>query len=479
MQLLPDQIIKKSTMSKIKFGTDGWRAIIAQEFTVDNVNRVAKATADWLHANYENPSVCIGHDCRFAGQLFTETAAKVLIANNVKVYMAPDYVATPVVSMAVLNHKANLGVVITASHNPPDYNGYKLKGDFGGPLLPDHIAEVEALIPDSYPRPDIDLKVAEKNGQLQIVDMEGDYIKAVEDAFDLDTIYKSGLNLGYDAMYGAGKNIVRTLFPDALLVHCEDNPGFMGQAPEPIDRNLQEFSNLIKAHGNVDLGLATDGDADRIGLFNQAGEFVDSHRVILLLIHYLHKYKKMTGKVVTAFSTSIRVQQLCDAYGIENITTQIGFKHIAGYMVTDDVMVGGEESGGIAAKGHIPERDGIWMGLILLEFMAKSGKSLDELLEEVYAVVGNFAYDRNDLRLPEAKKQEVIAKCKAGEFKKFGDYTIQKVVTTDGFKFYFDDKSTVMIRPSGTEPLLRVYSEAPTAEDVEDILKQTIDTILA
>ncbi len=479
MRFFRSETNKKSTMTKIKFGTDGWRAIIAKDYTVDNVSRVAKATADWLNKNYESPSVCIGHDCRFAGQLFTETATKVLLHNGVKVFMAKDYISTPGVSMAVVNYKASLGVVITASHNPPDYNGYKLKGDFGGPLLPAEIQEVEDLIPEAYPVPDLDLSAQEASGQLVVVDMEQDYIDAVKEAFDLDTIYKSGLRLGYDAMYGAGQSVIRRLFPDALLVHCTENPSFEGQAPEPIERNLQPFAEAIKAAGNVDLGIATDGDADRIGLFNKKGEFVDSHRVILLLIHYLHKYKNFTGKVVTAFSTSIRINQLCAAYGIESVTTKIGFKHIAGYMVNDDVMVGGEESGGIAAKGHIPERDGIWMGLILLEFMAKSGKSLDDLLEEVYQVIGNFAYDRNDLRLPEAKKVEVIEKCKAGAFDQFGDMKIERVETIDGFKFFFDEHSTVLIRPSGTEPLLRVYSEAPTKADVANILKQTIDTILA
>ncbi len=466
-------------MTKIKFGTDGWRAIIAKEFTVENVARVAQATADWLNQNFENPSVCIGHDCRFAGEMFAETVAKVMYKNGVKSYLAKGFVSTPMVSLGVVKKKADLGVVITASHNPPTYNGYKLKGNFGGPLLPEHIAEVEEQIPDEVDIPDVELKLVESDGLLEYVDLEQMYIDAVEEAFDLDAIRNSGMRLGYDAMWGAGQNVIRRLFPEAFLLHAGDNPGFEGQAPEPIARNLTEFEEAIKTRGDIDLGLATDGDADRIGLFDGQGNFVDSHRIILLLIHYLHKYKGLTGKVVTAFSTSIRIQKLCDAYGLENITTKIGFKYIAGYMVDDDVLVGGEESGGIATKGHIPERDGIWMGLVLLEFMAKKNKSLNDLLAEVYEITGDFAYNRNDLRLSEAKKKAVIEQCKAGNYTSFGSYKVERVETIDGFKFFLGKDATVMIRPSGTEPLLRVYGEAPTTQEVERILNATLETIKA
>ena len=294
----------------------------------------------------------------------------------------------------------------------------------------------------------------------------------------MEAIKNSGLNFAYDAMYGAGQSVVKKILPNGEFLHCEFNPSFHGQAPEPIDKNLLEFSQLIKDNGTIDLGLATDGDADRIGLFNGRGEFIDSHRVLLLLIHYLFKYKNQTGKVVTAFSTSTRIAKLCEEYDLEHIITKIGFKYIAGYMVDGDVLVGGEESGGIAIAGFIPERDGIWMGLTLLEFMAKTGKSLDDLLDEVYDIVGDFAYDRADLHLPEKLKQSIIAQCGNDEFEKFGNLNVQHVKTVDGFKFFFDDYETVLIRPSGTEPLLRVYAEADTMEKVQSNLKQVKETIL-
>lgn len=465
-------------MTKIKFGTDGWRAIIAKDFTVDNVARVAKATADWLHQNFEAPSVCIGHDCRFAGELFVDTTIAVLLNERVKVFQASEFVTTPMVSLGTVKLNTSIGIVMTASHNPASYHGFKLKGGFGGPMFQEKIEEIEQLIPESAKVPEYNKDEAIANGDLEIVNLEEMYLKEIEKNFDLHAIRNSGLRLGYDAMYGAGRSVVKKILPDATFLHCDENPGFKGQAPEPIDKNLQEFSQLIKESGNIDLGLATDGDADRIGLFNSKGEFVDSHRILLLLIHYLHKYKNQTGKVVTAFSTSTRIGKMCEEYGLEHITTKIGFKYIARYMVEENVLVGGEESGGIAIAGFIPERDGIWMGLTLLEFMAKAGKSLDDLLTEVYDVVGMFAYDRNDLRLSEELKQSIIAKCKAGEFDSFGDLSVKRVETIDGFKFFLDDYETILIRPSGTEPLLRVYSEAPTMENVQSNLQKVKDTIL-
>ena len=466
-------------MTKIKFGTDGWRAIIAKEYTCDNVARVSIAVGDWLNENKKNPAVVIGHDCRFGGELFAETAAKVLASKGVIVKLAKGFVSTPMVSFGVVNEKASLGVVITASHNPPTYNGYKLKGDFGGPLLPNDITAVENRIPDAnsvdYNAISMDDLVAE--GKVVYVDLEDMYCKHVEASFDLDAINNSDMNFAYDAMFGSGMNAVKRLLPSATLLHCEDNPGFLGTAPEPIHRNLQEFSDLMK-NNDLDCGLATDGDADRIGLYDSKGNFVDSHHIILLLIHYMVKYKGMSGKVVTAFSCSVKVEQICKNYGLEQETVQIGFKHIAGKMITEDVLLGGEESGGIATTGHIPERDGIWMGLILFEFMAKSGKSLEDLIAEVYAIVGPFAFERIDLHIDNDTKLRIIEDCKAGKFTQFGNNKVDRIDTTDGFKFFFDEDTWLMIRPSGTEPVLRTYAEASTQEKVFDILADCKATIL-
>lgn len=466
-------------MTKIKFGTDGWRAVIAREYTVDNVARVTVGVARWLKQRYpQGASVVVGHDCRFAGELFAETTAKVLLHHGIKVHLAKDFVSTPMVSLGTLRVKADMGVIITASHNPPSYNGYKLKGPHGGPLIPEEVQQVEDLIPDEHgvDLAEVDLAKAKADGQLMGIALEDMYVEHVEQHFDLAAIRKSGLRLGYDAMYGAGQRVVPRILPEVALLHCDHNPGFHGQAPEPIHRNLLEFSRFIPQH-HIQCGLATDGDADRIGLYNSKGEFVDSHHIILLLIHYLVKYKGMTGKVVVATSTTPKVEALCKHYGLEYQVTKIGFKWIAGIMITEDILLGGEESGGIAIKGHIPERDGIWMGLTIWEFMAKSGKSLEDLVEEVYAIVGPFAYERNDLHISEELKQQVLQKCEADAYEQFGPFIPRGRNTLDGYKYFFDNEEWLMIRASGTEPVLRLYAGGSTMERAQDILKACRATI--
>ena len=459
-------------MSDIKFGTDGWRALIAKDYTVDNVARVSIAVSNWLNNNYSNPSIVLGHDCRFGGKLFSETVAKVLTEYNIKVKMAEGFVSTPMVSLGVVKESANLGVVITASHNPPTYNGYKLKGDFGGPLLPDKISEVEKLIPEinNVDLDKINFQSLINDGKVEIIDLETMYCEHVKSNFDLDLINKSNMKFAYDAMFGAGMNVVKKLLPTTTLLHCEDNPGFKGVAPEPIYKNLHEFSELMKTNDALCCGFATDGDADRIGLFSSDGSFVDSHHAILLLIHYLVKYKGLSGKVVTAFSCTDRIKLMCKHYNLDQETVKIGFKHIAGKMVSEDVLLGGEESGGIATKGHIPERDGIWMGLILFEFMAKSGKTIEELIGEVYEIVGEFSFERVDLHLTDKLKEQVVENCKNGTYSSFGDYKVLRTENIDGYKYFFENDAWLLIRPSGTEPVLRTYAESSSSEKAFDIL---------
>jgi phosphomannomutase len=469
-------------MGKIKIGTDGWRAIIAKDYTVDNVARVSKATAEWLLQNFDKPSVVIGHDCRFGGALFVETAIKIFILKGIKVYTTEKgFVSTPMISLATRVLGASIGVVITASHNPPDYNGFKLKGSFGGPLSPKEVDEIESMIQNEN---EINLDIisidkAKKEGLIELRDFEQIYIDQVERVFDLDLIKKSNFGWAYDAMYGAGQNVMKRLLPDIDFLHCEYNPSFYGQAPEPIHKNLLEFSALLKNNDDLHCGLATDGDADRIGLYNSTGEFIDSHHIILLTIHYLVKYKGLSGKVVTGFSSTPRIKKMCQHYGLEHVEVPIGFKYISGLMADEsqDVLLGGEESGGIALKTHIPERDGIWMGLTIWEFMAKTGKSLEELIQEVYEIVGPFAFERSDLHINESLKNQIVEKCKQQSFNLFGRYKVSKVENMDGFKYFFDDNRWLMIRASGTEPVLRTYAEAPTLEEVRIILESCKLTI--
>lgn len=464
---------------KIKFGTDGWRAIIADEYTADNVMRVAQATALWLKKNEANKPAVIGHDCRFGGKMFSELTARVLAANGISCILSETFVSTPMVSLCTKRLNAGIGIVITASHNPPEYNGFKLKGKFGGPALPEQVAEVENLIADEVPEMPGLLQEYIDAGLVSYYDMESEYVNHAENSFDMTAIRNSRIRIGYDAMYGAGQNAVRRLLPDAFYMHADFNPSFKGQAPEPILKNLQEISRHIAQNKDIDFCFATDGDADRIGVLNSRGEFVDSHHIILMLIQYLHGLKGLNGEIVNSFSCTGKITQLASQLGLKQVITKIGFKYICGYMVDGDVMIGGEESGGIAVANHIPERDGVWIALTLLEYMAKSGKSLDDLINAVYEAVGPFAMERYDLQLLPDLKDAIVGKLKAEGYDSFGPYKVERIETTDGYKMHLGNGEWVMIRASGTEPVLRVYAESHSSEEAFAILDAAKATLLA
>lgn len=463
-------------MTPIKFGTDGWRAIIAKEYTYDNLSRVADATARWMRSKGMK-EVVIGHDARFGGEMFAERSAEICLSHGLKVYLAKGFVTTPMVSLGIVKHNADMGIVITASHNPPSYNGFKLKSSYGGPTIPKDIAEVESHILDVLPEVSVDLAEATEQGQLVYTDLEQIYVDHVKENFDLEMIQQSGTQLAFDAMYGAGQNVLRRILPGTHELHCTYNPSFMGQAPEPIHRNLQEFSDYIKAHDEINLGLAVDGDADRIGLYDGHGNFVDSHHILLLLLYYMVEYKKEMGKVVVTFSVTEKMKALAEHYGLAFEVKKIGFKYIAEVMIDEKVIVAGEESGGIATAGHIPERDGVWMGLLIMEFMAKTGKSINQLIDEIYAKVGAFSFNRDDLHISNDKKWAIMDLCKSGQIAQIGGRDIIKTEDIDGYKFYVSEDTWVMIRPSGTEPVLRVYAQAPDADGVAKMLSDTHSTL--
>nr|MBP8941376.1 phosphoglucomutase/phosphomannomutase family protein [Saprospiraceae bacterium] len=337
-------------MLKIKFGTDGWRAIIADDYTIDNVRRVAKGTSTWMKQKNMSKAI-IGYDTRFGGSLFAKAVADLLAGDGHHVYLSNDYASTPMVSLGVLHLQADLGIVITASHNPPSYNGYKLKASYGGPMIPSEVTEIENLIPDSIPTN------MDGNGKIELVDLEKIYEDKVRAAFDIPTIQAVAMPFAYDAMYGAGQRIMKKLFPEAIHLHSDFNPSFHGQAPEPIERNLSQLIETVKSDPAIKVGAATDGDADRIGMLDQYGEFVDSHHLLLLLLYYQHHFKKQKGKVLITFSVTDKVKKLADLFGVECEVTKIGFKYISEIMMHTPILVAGEESGGIAVAGHIPERD--------------------------------------------------------------------------------------------------------------------------
>lgn len=461
---------------KIKFGTDGWRAIIAQEYTTENVARITQAVCIWLKAKTDSPTIVIGHDCRFGGELFSEVAIKVFCANGVKVITDTKFVSTPMISFATLKYKAAQGIVITASHNPPSYNGYKLKAAHGGPTAPAQIKEVEELIPDHVVDITGSIEEYAKAGLIEYKDLEQEYIDYINEKFDTAKLNNSHIKMAYDAMYGAGQNVMKRLFPTSVLLNCERNPLFNNTAPEPLHKNLLGLSETIASTAELKYGFANDGDADRIAMYDEDGKYVDSHHIILLLIHYLHKYKNLSGKVAIAASTTLRVNQMCEKYGLECEVTPVGFKYISEIMEKENVLVGGEESGGIAVAGHIPERDGIYDGILMYEFMNETGKSLKELCQEIYEVVGAFHYERNDLHITNEQKIAAVDMCKAG-LTSFGKYNVTEEITIDGYKYALENNCWCMVRASGTEPVLRIYAEGNNEEECNDILKTVRATL--
>jgi phosphomannomutase len=374
-------------MDKIKFGTDGWRGIIAKDFTLRNVTKVAYAMARWLTGKYQNPSAVLGYDCRFGGEMFMEAVAKILASKNIKVYISENFVTSPMISLGVLKLKANGGLLITASHNPAEYNGIKLKGDHGGPLLEKDIRDIENMITSDY---EFDLEMLNWNylieqGLIQYINLESIYLKNLYDHFDIERINSSGKHFAFDAMYGGAQNIFRKLMPGVKLFRCEVNPSFMGIPPEPLAKNLHALEEYIWQNHDIDCALAVDGDGDRLALFDEKGTYIDSHHIILLLIHYLCHYKKLTGKVIVSVSTTNKVEKMCSHYGLEVVRTSIGFREISHIMLNENILVGGEESGGMTTGTYLPERDGVWIGLTVWDWLVESNRKLSELLEEVYS----------------------------------------------------------------------------------------------
>ncbi|MGC9343142.1 MAG: hypothetical protein ACP5E3_10600 [Bacteroidales bacterium] len=459
-------------MNRIKFGTDGWRAVIARDYTVENLVRISIACSNWLLRKYKVATVVISYDCRFGGYMFAETVAKVIASKGLKVYLSDSYSPTPALSMAVKKFSAKMGIMITASHNTFEYNGFKLKSAHGGPMYADDLKDIENLI-DYENEVELDLIKMEnliKKKLVQLVNINKSYIETVKTNFNIDLLQKSASKIAVDPMFGSGQHILPSIFPDITSIHNSWDYSFNDTPPEPLEKNLGEFSRMLKTSKKYKLGICLDGDADRIALMDSKGNYIDSHQIILLLIHYLAGYKNQKGIIVTGFSSTVKIEKLAEHYRLPVQRVKIGFKEISQYMLRDDVLVGGEESGGISVKGHIPERDGIWMGLLIWQWMEETGKTINELLEEIYEVTGRFAFARQDLRISKDLKNKVMANCNKSAYDQFGPYRVFKTEDLDGYKFFLDTSTWIMIRPSGTEPVLRTYAEAETQEEAKKIL---------
>ena len=467
-------------MNRIKFGTDGWRAIIARDFTEENLVRLSLACSNWLLRKFREASVVVSYDCRFGGRMFSETVAKVMASKGIKVFLSDRFTSTPVLSMAVKALSCKLGVMITASHNSYEYNGFKLKSSEGGPLFDEDAIDIENLI--NYEN-EIDLSIIRldeliKRKMITALNIEENYLHVLKTNFNFGILSSSAHKVAVDPMFGSGQNVLPAIFPKIKSIHDKQDFSFNNTPPEPLQKNLEEFQEYVKSRKSIKLGICLDGDADRIALINEDGEYIDSHRIILLLIHYLAGYKNQKGIIVTGFSSTIKIEKLAEYYRLPVTRVKIGFKEISRHMLKKDVLVGGEESGGISVKGHIPERDGIWMAMLIWQWMEESGKSLNGLLDEIYDITGKFAFARSDLRIDKELKSRVLTNCNAGKYSNFGKYEIISSEDLDGYKYFFNNSSWLMIRPSGTEPLLRTYAEAENEAQAQEILQIAKETIM-
>jgi phosphomannomutase len=473
----------------IHFGTDGWRAVISDTFTFHNLRLVAQAIADAVRSESWNNGTIIteapdpnrmvvGYDTRFLSDRYATEVARVLAGNGYTVYLTQADAPTPAISYTVHHMNAIAGVAITASHNAPRYNGVKLKASYGGSALKEQCRRVEVYLNDNEERgrgPNLmDYEQARRSGLLRRFNPLPTYYDHLRTLINFDAIAENPQRVVVDSMYGSGRGVIKGILQgsgcEVQEIRGEMNPGFGGVHPEPIGRYLGALAGAIST-GMGDLGLATDGDADRIGAMDERGNFVDPHKIMALALRYLVEKRGWNGTVVRTVSTTRMIDRLANRYGIPVIETPVGFNYIADYMLKDNVLIGGEESGGISFKGHIPEGDGVLMGLLLVEFVATSQASLHELVNDLLREVGPAHYQRTDLRLSRpVSKEKMTERLLAQSPPGIGGEGVVEIKTVDGVKYILADDSWLLIRPSGTEPVLRVYAEGRSPDMLQALM---------
>ena len=463
---------------QIKFGTDGWRGVIARDFTFDNLSQVAQATMDYLNREgLGDKLLVIGYDRRFLSRDFARRVAEVAAGNGIHVCLTDGYAPTPAVSWAVHELGAGAGVMITGSHNPSEYNGFKIKESYGGSARPSTTKILEEIVAYNVINGrrvvECSFEEGQRKGLIQLFDPCESYFHQINRYVDLNLIAKAGIAAVVDPMYGAGSGFIPRLLNGVAEIHNSENPSFGGLPPEPIGDNLKELATLVQS-GKYKVGLALDGDADRIGAVDETGEFFSSHCIFTVILRHLIEHKKLRGGVVKTVSTTRMIDLLAEKYGLQLFETPIGFKHICELMLEKDILMGGEESGGLGVRGHIPERDGILMGLLLLEAMAVSGKGLRQMLNETMDEIGHFSYRRIDRRIEDSAKEELIARMTAQPPVEIDGRRVTGTNFSDGFKFMFENGDWLLIRPSGTEPVIRLYSEAAAADQVDRFLRSAV-----
>jgi len=461
----------------IKFGTDGWRAIIAKDFTFDNVRICAQALSEYMKSNnLASRGLVIGYDNRFASEDFAATTAEVAAGNSIKVYLSPKSIPTPEVSYGVLLKKAGAGVVITASHNPAMYNGFKIKSADGTSASTEIIAEIEKNIERIFKTGEtnrVPLEKAVKTGIVEYWDIDGLYKKQMTKFVDITKLKKAKLKIIVDSMYGAGTGYFKSLLAggdiEIIEINSERNPAFPDINPEPIAVNLKKLTETVKRE-KANLGLATDGDADRIGIVDENGNFITQLEVFALLTLYLMEVRGERGEIIKTVTTSKMIDRLGDMFHVHVSETPVGFKYVAPLMLEKNALIGGEESGGYGFRGHVAERDAVLAGLYFIDFMVSTGKTPAQLLEYLFSKVGQHYYDRRDVKFPVSDRQNIIRRLERIKPCEVAGVKVAKIDAADGFRFALQDDSWLLIRFSGTEPIMRIYAEASTLSQVHKIL---------
>ncbi|MFQ6019791.1 MAG: phosphoglucomutase/phosphomannomutase family protein [Dehalococcoidia bacterium] len=464
-------------MSAIKFGTDGWRAVIGDEFTFANVRACAQGVASYVvESGLAGRGLVVGYDTRFAAGEFAAAVAEVLAANGIGVYLCPRPAPTPVVSHSILERGAGGAVIITASHNPAKYLGFKFRPEYGGSAPPEVLAQVEARIDacrEEVPR--LPLAEAKARGLVEVLDPRPVYLKHLAGLVDLASLRAAGLKVVVDSMHGAAAGYLPALLRGGQTkvreIRSASNPLFPGMDnPEPIERNLRPLSRAVLRH-KADVGLATDGDGDRLGIIDERGRFIDQLQTFALLAYYLLEVRGTRGPLVKSVTTTSMITRLGELYGVPVHETGVGFKYLGPKMMETDALIAGEESGGYAFRGHLPERDGILSGLYFLDLMARRGSRPTALLGELCAKVGPHYYDRLDIALTEEERQRVLERVRRQRPAEIGGLRVTGVDTQDGFRYLLDGSGWALIRFSGTEPLLRIYTEVKDKASVSRVLQ--------
>ncbi len=461
---------------QIKFGTDGWRAVIAEDFTFASVERVAQATADYWLANPvagTKPIAIVGYDRRFLSDQFAQRTAEVLAGNGFEVILTSEPTPTPAVSWTVKALSGIGGVMITASHNPPSFNGFKLKAHYGGSADPAICQAVEAML-DRHPVRSLPLAEAVKARRVRVRNIHPAYYRAVKRQVDFKLIARSKLRFAHDALFGVGAGCFNELLAGTTCrvttLNAAHDPNFGGINPEPIAKNYVRSAACLKKHPH-DICLVTDGDADRVGGMDGRGNHLTTHQLICLLLEHFIRNRQGRGRVIKALTTTSMVDKICAAHGLELVETGVGFKFICGEMLKGNVLLGFEESGGIGFPGHIPERDGILAGLMLLEMLATEKIPVNKLLVRLEETYGPHRYARFDTHFPLEKRDALMEFCKNNPPARLLRSPVTDVKTYDGVKFIAQDGSWLMLRGSGTEPILRIYAESRSENDAHKLLQ--------